>query len=176
MSACYCFKLIKNLSQALVGFRVQCNGHDLAEERDICLGSTDDPAFLVLVIMLFFATKVNRTEDFAAADIKNSAPYGAENIYLFSLKLGIPLNCCKTCSLQYTQELRCHCSIKYRKHIRLAFFFATYIIDLYSRTIWQQFKLYRYYFVIDIPLSDIDAGESAKTSAPVTDILWNQRS
>lgn len=53
---------------------MRCNSYDLAEESNIHLSGTDNSDFLVLVIMLFFARNVNRTEDFAAADIKNSAP------------------------------------------------------------------------------------------------------
>ena len=42
------------------------------------------------------------------------------------------------------------------------FFLVTDIIDLYSGTIWQQFNLYRYYFVIDIPFANMGSGRIPK--------------
>ena len=42
-------------------------GYDLAGELDICLGSTNDSAFLILIIILLFARNVNRTDDITVA-------------------------------------------------------------------------------------------------------------
>ncbi len=38
-------------------------GYDLAGESDIRLGGTNDSAFLVLIIILFFGRNVNRSDD-----------------------------------------------------------------------------------------------------------------
>jgi hypothetical protein len=41
--------------------------YDLVGELDICLGSTDNSAFLVLIIILLFARNVNRADDITIA-------------------------------------------------------------------------------------------------------------
>ena len=47
----------------LDGIDDHLGGYDLAGELDIRLGSTDDSAFLVFIIILLFARNVNRTDD-----------------------------------------------------------------------------------------------------------------
>ena len=50
-------------------------GYDLAGKGNIRLGSADNSAFLVLIIILFFGYYVNRAHDVAVASVgqKNSA-------------------------------------------------------------------------------------------------------
>ena len=51
----------------LNGIDDHLGGYDLAGELDICLGSTDDSAFLILIIVLLFARNVNRADDVSVA-------------------------------------------------------------------------------------------------------------
>ena len=51
----------------LNGINDNLRGYDLAIQLNICLGSTDDSAFLVLIIILLFARNVNRTDDITVA-------------------------------------------------------------------------------------------------------------
>ena len=55
----------------LICFGIDDNlgGYDLAGELDVNLGSTDDSAFLVLIIILLFARNVNRPDDISVAII-----------------------------------------------------------------------------------------------------------
>ena len=53
----------------LNGIDNNLRGYDLAGELDICLGSTNDSAFLILIIILLFARNVNRTDDVSVAII-----------------------------------------------------------------------------------------------------------
>ena len=51
----------------LHGIDDNLGGYDLAIQLDIRLGSTNDSAFLVLIIILFSARNVNRTGDITVA-------------------------------------------------------------------------------------------------------------
>lgn len=66
-SACGSDHLLGHLTFGIViildGIDNHLGGYNLAGKFDIRLGSADDSAFLVLIIILFFARKVNRTDD-----------------------------------------------------------------------------------------------------------------
>lgn len=66
-SACGSDHLLGHLTFGIViildGIDNHLGGYNLAGKFDIRLGSTDDSAFLVLIIIFFFARKVNRTDD-----------------------------------------------------------------------------------------------------------------
>ena len=51
----------------LDGIDNHLGGYNLAGELNISLGSADDSAFLVLIIILFFARNVNRADDITVA-------------------------------------------------------------------------------------------------------------
>lgn len=66
-SACGSDHLLGHLTFGIViilnGIDDNLRGYDLAGELNIRLGSADDSAFLVLIIIFFFARKVNRADD-----------------------------------------------------------------------------------------------------------------
>ena len=49
------------------GIHNSFSGYDLTFQRDIRLGSADDSAVLILIIILLFARNVNRTDDITVA-------------------------------------------------------------------------------------------------------------
>ena len=53
----------------LYGMGDNLGGYDFAGKSNIRLGSTDDSAFLILIIILFFGYYVNRTDDVAVASV-----------------------------------------------------------------------------------------------------------
>ena len=66
-AACGSDNLLSHLTFGIViildGIDDNLGDYDLAGKFDIRLGSADDSAFLVLIIILFFARNVNRADD-----------------------------------------------------------------------------------------------------------------
>ena len=70
-AACGSDHLLGHLTLGIIiilnGIDDHLGGYDLAIQLDICLGSADDSAFLILIIILLFARDVNRTDDISIA-------------------------------------------------------------------------------------------------------------
>ena len=66
-SACGSDHLLSHLTFGIViildGIDNHLGGYNLAGKLNIRLGSTDDSAFLILIIILFFARNVNKADD-----------------------------------------------------------------------------------------------------------------
>ena len=61
------FRYTPRIVVILNGIDDDLRGYNLPGKLDICLGSTDDSAFLILIIVLLFARNVNRTDDITIA-------------------------------------------------------------------------------------------------------------